>query len=100
MEYSHEGYNMRSLSVYIVVFSVIFLALSSSANELTNRKNNGVNDKVTKECVEPDWVLNVPKSISSYYFLGIGSGKNKTEANNSARQDALGQVILIVNSTI
>jgi len=92
---------MRSLSVFGLVFSVMFLALSSSANELNYCKNNGINDQGSKQCAEePDWIRTVPKSISSYYFLGMGSGKNKTEANNSARQDALGQVILIVNSTI
>ncbi|GMT50125.1 MAG: hypothetical protein IEMM0008_1664 [bacterium] len=72
-----------------VIISILLpiLAMGQDANE-------------SYESGEPNWVNNVPTSSRGYYFVGSGSGRTKVSAKKRARQDALGQVILMVNASI
>ncbi len=76
-----------------VIISILLpiLAVGQGANESYERGKPGW---------EPNWVNNVPISSRGYYFVGSGSGPTKTSAKKRAKQDALGQVILMVNASI
>ncbi|HEO65300.1 MAG TPA: hypothetical protein ENI73_05435 [Spirochaetes bacterium] len=78
-----------------VMISVLLPMLAYSGSEKVNESY-----EYGKPGWEPDWVNNVPTSSKGYYFVGTGNGRSKANAKKIAKQDALGQVILMVNASI
>ena len=59
-----------------------------------------LSDEVRGKGLAPRWTEVLPLSINSYYFVGIGSGRTKDKAKEVAIQDALSQIILMINTSI